>query len=175
VRAGLLVLALLVVLGGGLYLGYRYTQNQYYVGATDAGQLAIFRGVPGQIAGLNLSTVSETSNTSLGDLTSVAQDRVKQGIQADSRPDAKKQLAELTSNTPSNPNLKPVCTPASAVATDAPALPSTPPSVPGSTPASSPSGTSASAPATAPATVPLAQPSDSTSPDSDPVGCRPVG
>src|SRR4051812_12051084 len=52
VRTSLLLLALLVVLGGGLYFGYRYTQNQYYVGATDSGQLAIFRGVPGQIAGL---------------------------------------------------------------------------------------------------------------------------
>ncbi len=175
VRTSLLVLALLVVLGGGLYVGYRYTQNQYYVGATDAGQLAIFRGVPGQIAGLNLSSVSETSDTRLDDLTSVAQDRVKQGIQADSRPDAKKRLAALIQNTPANPNLKPLCTPASAVPTDSHAVPSTPPSAPGTSRASSKSGISASARATASATVPFAQPSDSTSPDSDPVGCRPVG
>jgi protein phosphatase len=178
VRTSLLVLALLAILGGGLYLGYQYTQNQYYVGATDAGQLAIFRGVPGQIAGLNLSSVSETSGTSLQDLTSVAQDRVKQGIQADSQPDAKRQLAELTSNTPTNPNLKPVCTPAADVTTNPSALPSTLPSAPGTLP--TPGGTAASGapsvPASAPASAPQdAQPSDSTSPASDPVGCRPVG
>ena len=83
VRTSLLLLLLLGLLGGGLYLGWQYTQDQYYVGATDAGQLAIFRGVPGQIAGLDLSSVNETSAARLDDLTTVAQDRVKQGIQAD--------------------------------------------------------------------------------------------
>ena len=74
VRTTLLVLVLLGVLGGGLWLGYRYTQQQYYVGATDTGQLAVFQGVPGQIAGLDLSSVNETSNTTrLDDLTAVAQ------------------------------------------------------------------------------------------------------
>src|SRR5689334_7086015 len=50
VRTSLLLLVLLGVLGGGLYLGWQYTQKQYYVGATEQGQLAVFRGVPGQIA-----------------------------------------------------------------------------------------------------------------------------
>jgi hypothetical protein len=162
------------MLGGGLYLGYRYTQHQYYVGATESGQLAIFRGVPGQIAGLDLSSVNETSPATLEDLTTVAQDRVKQGIQAHSQPDAQRQLADLIRNVPSNPNLKPVCSPAS---TEASALPSQRPSpltaVPG-TPSEPPGRIASSAPASAPATVPDAQPSDTAPPASDPVGCRPV-
>jgi serine/threonine protein phosphatase PrpC len=167
VRTTLLVLVLLGMLGGGLYLGYRYTQHQYYVGATESGQLAIFRGVPGQIAGLDLSSVNETSPATLEDLTTVAQDRVKQGIQAHSQPDAQRQLADLIRNVPSNPNLKPVCSPAS---TEASALPSQRPS----TPSEPPGRIASSAPASAPATVPDAQPSDTAPPASDPVGCRPV-
>jgi hypothetical protein len=173
----LLLLVLLGVLGGGLYLGYRYKQNQYYVGATESGQLAIFRGVPGQIAGLDLSSVNETSSARLDDLTTVAQDRVKQGIQADSRPDAQRQLAELTNDVPSNPNLKPFCsavdTPTSGVPTINPSAGSPLPTPPG-TASPTPGRTATSAPANAPSTIPDAQPSDTSTTGGDPVGCRPV-
>ena len=156
-------------------LGWQYTQDQYYVGATDSGQLAIFRGVPGEIAGVDLSSVNETSAARLDDLTSVAQDRVKQGIQAESRPDAQRRLAELTSNEPSNPNLKPICSPTGAdPSASAPVSPSALPSEAGRT--SAPGRINASsAPATAPATTPDAPPTDLAPPPViDPVGCRPV-
>jgi len=174
VRTSLLVLVLLAVLGGGLFLGWRYTQDQYYVGATDAGQLAIFRGVPGQIAGLDLSSVNETSTARLDDLTTVAQDRVKQGIQADSRPDAQRRLAELTSDVPSNPNLKPICeadgsTPSGTVSA---APTTTTPSASGK--ASTPASGATTTPTSQPTTTPDAQPSDSAPPVVDPVGCRQV-
>jgi PPM family protein phosphatase len=175
VRATVLVLALLAMLGGGLYLGWQYTQDQYYVGATDGGQLAIFRGVPGEIAGFDLSSVNETSPARLEDLTTVAQDRVKQGIQADDRPDAQRRLAELTSSEPSNPNLKPICTPTSAEpSASAPVSPSAGSSTAGRT--SVPGRPNASsAPAVAPATSPDAPPTDLAPPPViDPVGCRPV-
>jgi protein phosphatase len=174
VRTSLLLLVLFAVLGGGLYLGWQYTQKQYYVGATDSGQLAIFRGVPGEIAGLDLSSVNETSPARLDDLTTVAQDRVKQGIQADSRPDAQRRLAELTSSEPSNPNLKPICSPARPdTSAGATVEPSVRPSAPGLS--SAPGRINASsAPATEPATTPDAPPSDLAPPVIDPVGCRPV-
>ena len=38
-------------LGGGVFGGWEYTQRQYYVGATDDGQVAVFRGVPGRSPG----------------------------------------------------------------------------------------------------------------------------
>jgi protein phosphatase len=173
VRTSLLLLLLLGVLGGGLYMGYRYTQNQYYVGPTESGQLAIFRGVPGQIAGLDLSSVNETSAARLDDLTTSAQDRVKQGILAKNRPDAVRQLADLTDETPTNPNLRPIC--ASSGASAGPSnLPTITPDLPGAS--NEPPGRIApAAPASAPATTPDAQPSDTAPPVSDPVGCRPVG
>jgi serine/threonine protein phosphatase PrpC len=155
VRTALLVLVLLGVLGGGLWAGWRYTQDQYYVGATDSGELAIFRGVPGQIAGLDLSTVSETSTVRLDDLTTVAQEKVKEGIHADNQVDARTVLTDLTSDEPSNTNLKPVCVTASAA------------------PAASSSVRPATTTATsAPAIAPSVQPSESESSAADVTGCR---
>jgi PPM family protein phosphatase len=168
VRTGLLVVVLLAVLGGGLWLGYQYTQDQYYVGATDTGQLAIFQGVPGQIAGLDLSSVNETSPARLDDLTSVAQERVKQGIHAQNRNDAVETLAELTDENPTNPNLKPLCSTAgtapTAAATTAP---------PAGTGQSSAPVAATSAP-TADAGTPSAQVTESVPPVDDPAGCRTV-
>jgi serine/threonine protein phosphatase PrpC len=172
VRTTLLVLVLLAVLGGGLWMGYRYTQDQYYVGATDAGQLAIFRGVPGQIAGLDLSTVNQTSATRLDDLTAVAQERVKQGIHADDQPDAQHRLAELTDDTPANPNLKPLCS-TNGVAPKT--VPSTPPAPPAGIVPSSAGKTATPAGKTATlASPPSAQANASVPPVTDPVGCRTV-
>jgi serine/threonine protein phosphatase PrpC len=158
-RTTLLVVLLLAVLGGGLWLGYRYTQNQYYVGATDAGQIAIFRGVPGQIAGLDLSSVNETSPARLQDLTAVAQERVKQGIHAQNRLDAVQTLTELTDDNPANPNLKPLCS-----------TPSTTPTPPAAT---APATTTSSAPGTA-AGTPTVQASESAPSADDADGCRTV-
>jgi protein phosphatase len=173
VRTTLLLVVLLGVLGGGLWLGWQYTQDQYYVGATDAGQLAIFRGVPGEVAGLNLSSVNETSAARLDDLTTVAQDRVKQGIQADNRPDAQRRLEELTKDEPSNPNLKPICSPDGSPPPAASTAPSTPPSA-GASATPGTVATSSSAQASAPTITPDAQASDTAPPVVDPVGCRPV-
>jgi serine/threonine protein phosphatase PrpC len=167
VRTTVLLLLLLGLLGGGLWTGWRYTQQQYYVGATEAGQLAIFRGVPGQIAGLDLSTVNQTSDARLEDLTTVAQDRVKQGIQADNRADAQRRLNQLVVNEPSNPNLKPICPSAGAYPAPVASTASS------ARPSSAGSPSAASRPAAAPSTTPDAQPSDSM-PPADPVGCRPA-
>src|SRR5262249_52746875 len=42
VRTALLLVALLGVLGGGLWYAWSVTQSRYYVGATDDGTVAIF-------------------------------------------------------------------------------------------------------------------------------------
>ncbi|MGV9210503.1 protein phosphatase 2C domain-containing protein [Micromonospora sp. RB23] len=184
VRATAMAVALLVILGGGLFAGWTYTQRQYYVGATDEGQVAVFRGIQGQIAGVDLSTVHRTSGTRLDDLTVAAQDTVKVGIRAKSEPDAERQLAELTSDTPTNPNLKPLCPPDPGALTGSPTPNASPtPPVASPTPATSPSasvnGVLSASPTTAvtaggtdPTTAPDATPSDSAPPALDPAGCR---
>ncbi|MEV0809297.1 PP2C family serine/threonine-protein phosphatase [Micromonospora sp. NPDC050200] len=168
-RTVAMLAALLVILGGGLFAGWTYTQRQYYVGATEQGQLAVFRGVPGQVAGLDLSSVHSTSQAKLDDLTLAAQEQVKQGIQAKSEPDAVRRLAELTSDDPANPNLKPVCPPSPTVAVSASAVaPTASPAAP--TPAAS--GGPAGTVTPAPTTTPDASASDPVPPVVDPAGCR---
>lgn len=172
-RAVAMLLALLVILGGGLFGGWSYTQRQYYVGTTEGGQLAVFRGVPGQIAGLDLSRVHATSEARLDDLTLAAQEQVKQGIQARSEPDAERRLAELTSDDPANPNLKPLCppTPTPTAATPSPTPVATvTPVAPSGSATAVPPATATPVP-TAPTTTPDAVPSD-TVPPVDPAGCR---
>lgn len=51
------VLALAVV-GGGLYGGYRWTQNQFYVGAKNE-HVALFRGISQDLAWVSLSKVEK--------------------------------------------------------------------------------------------------------------------
>ncbi|GAA4568243.1 protein phosphatase 2C domain-containing protein [Micromonospora coerulea] len=167
-RSAAMLLALLVILGGGIFAGWSYTQRQYYVGATEQGELAVFRGVPGQIAGLDLSSVHSTSGAKLDDLTLAAQEQVKQGIQAKSEPDAERRLAELTSDDPANPNLKPICPPSPTAAPVSP-TPAVTASAVG--PAVSASGAPPVTATPAPTTTPDAVPSDTVSP-ADPAGCR---
>jgi PPM family protein phosphatase len=162
VRTAVLLVALLALLGGGLWVGWRYTQSQYYVGATKEGKVAVFQGVPGQIAGIDLSSIHRTSDTDIEDLTSVAQEKVRQGIQAKSESDAERTLAELTSDDPANPNRKPPCPTPTPSATASPAL--TPR---GTQPANGVTGTPTTTGASA-----SASPSDPASPGTDPAGCN---
>ncbi|MEV4753901.1 BofC C-terminal domain-containing protein [Micromonospora sp. NPDC049559] len=171
VRTAALLVVLLGLVGGGLWFGWNYTQRQYYVGATDDGRLAVFRGVPGQIAGFDLSSVHSTSDAQLNDLTAAAQEQVKQGITAKDEPDAERRLAELTSEDPANPNLKPTCPPSPT------ATPSTvngtpaPPAGTGTDPSATPDASNP--PETPdPSDSPDALPSDAVQPGIDPTACR---
>ena len=166
VRTAVLLIVLLGLLGGGTWGGWNWTQRQYYVGATPQGLLAVYQGIPGQIAGLHLSRLDHTESTKLGDLTKVAQDRVKQGISATSLSEAERKYNELVD--PANGNtVRPSCSPSASgsaspsPSSPAPTSPSVPPSLP--TPAVSVSSTSAS-PTASPSTSPSTQPSLSASP-----------
>src|SRR4051794_11425653 len=81
VRTAVVLVALAGILGGLLWGGWYYTQQQYYVGV-DGEQVVIYRGIPGEVAGLHLSSVYARPGTTVTvrQLKSAAQDRVKQGI-----------------------------------------------------------------------------------------------
>jgi protein phosphatase len=146
VRTTVLLVVLLGLLGGGLWYGWRVSQQQYYVGATPDGMVAIYQGIPGEIAGLHLSKVHQTTSTRLDQLTKVAQDRVKQGISADNENDAQRKLDDLLD--PANGNTLPTCHPSvessASAGLSTTGSPSVPPAGSGS-PTASPSVPGASA------------------------------
>jgi protein phosphatase len=165
VRTAVLLLLLVGLLGGGLWYGWYYTQTRYYVGVTDDGTVAVFRGIPGQLAGLDLSEVDYLSNRKIDELTTFAQEQVKEGIPADSENAALDQLNELLA--PGSRNLLPLCpTPEPSPTTPSPS-PSPSKTKSGDTPPKTRT-TSASASTSAPETTEPAPVLPSGPPD-----CRP--
>lgn len=170
VRNTLLVLLLLALLGGGLWYGWSFTQSGYYVGVTEEGQVAVFRGVPGRVAGLELSSLYEASEYEIDDLREHAQERVRSGvIRADTAEEAVARMTELL-----NDELKPLCPP-TPTAPPAPTSSPTPTPTPTASESVEPSRSaeaSASATAsqtpTATAEVPVFNPPPAT----DPLNCR---
>jgi protein phosphatase len=107
VRTLLILLLVAAVIGGGVFGGWRYTQTKYYVGVTDDGRIAVFRGVPGEVAGVSLSSVVFRTDVTIDSLTPVAQDTVRATIATDSYSQAIDALNALLD--PSAHNVIPVC------------------------------------------------------------------
>ena len=79
VKVVLGVLIPLLVLGGGIFGWYSFTQSKYYVG--DSNDLvAVFRGVPDTVLGIKLGTVLEVHNTHVNDLPLFYQEKVRAAI-----------------------------------------------------------------------------------------------
>jgi len=96
-RPWLIALAVVLVLVvGGVWLGYRWTQTQYYVGVSD-GQLAVFQGIPQNVGPIELSSVVEVSETAADDLEDWQRVRVEQTIPAESLSDARARVEHLES------------------------------------------------------------------------------
>jgi PPM family protein phosphatase len=79
----LLPVVVLLVVAAGAFFGYRWTQEQYYVGAAD-GKVAIYQGVPQHLAGQHFSHVVSTTEMSLTDLPASFHDQVNATIPAKS-------------------------------------------------------------------------------------------
>jgi protein phosphatase len=129
VRNAVLLAVLLALVSGGLWYGWSVTQSSYYVGATDDGQVAVFRGVPGRVAGLDLSSLHTASEYAVEDLRQHAQERVREGnIRADSAAEAELRMTELL-----NDELKPLCPPARSPSPSPSLSPSPAPATPAPT------------------------------------------
>ena len=71
-----LVVLLAVVVGGG-YIAWRWSQDQYYVGADSKGQVVIYRGVNQRVAGVSLSRPYIQTGIKLSQVPSPYQQTVK--------------------------------------------------------------------------------------------------
>lgn len=104
VRRLIILVVILAAVGIGTKWLYDWTQRQYYVGEHE-GQVVIFKGLDGSIAGFNLSDVYENPVPPLdvSTLNQVWRDRVDEGIEADDLADARKTVEDLrTTVTESN-------------------------------------------------------------------------
>jgi PPM family protein phosphatase len=82
----LFVLLIVLVIGGG-YAGWRYTQDQYYVGA-DGSNVAVFQGINQSVAGVKLSHVYQRTNIPLASVPSPDQGQIRTTVSATSRSNA---------------------------------------------------------------------------------------
>jgi protein phosphatase len=139
---GLLTVLVLGLLAAGGYAAYAWTQMQYFVGA-DAGQVAIYRGLPQDVGPIHLSSVYERQDVALSALPAYSQEQVRDTITADGLRDARAKVQELREQALDCPTVP---------STSSTPSPSTAPTTPGTTPVSpSPTTPAASPTSTVPA------------------------
>ena len=86
-----LVVAALVTAG---YLGYRYTQDRYYVGV-DGSTVAIYQGVQQDVGPFSLHSIHRTTTIQVSDLTTYNQQRIEDTINASDLADAERIVNQL--------------------------------------------------------------------------------
>jgi protein phosphatase len=143
-RAGIVASLVVLLLVAGAGAGWAYVRSQYYVGA-DGTHVAVFRGVTGHVAGVDLSSVDERSDLRTDQLGELDAARVQKGIVAKNRDDARQILNRLKSLACTGP-----------VAVIAPTPVATP------RPAGSASARASAAPSRSPAGSPVPAPSSAT-------------
>jgi serine/threonine protein phosphatase PrpC len=105
-RGAVVLLVLLLVAAVAGFLGYRWSQDQYYVASYD-GRVAIFRGVQADIPGLKMHRVADVSDITIESLPDFPTEQVASGISAESLSDAHRIVSRLTSLAKVCPTPKP--------------------------------------------------------------------
>ena len=95
-RKLLVAVVVVVLLAGGAYAAARYTlSNSWYVGVGASDEVTIYRGIPDDIAGLELREVEESSSIAIEDLPEFKRDDIRSGIKTESLEEAQNTLANL--------------------------------------------------------------------------------
>jgi hypothetical protein len=89
-----LVVLVAVIIGGG-YIAWRWSQDQYYVGADSKGEVIIYRGVNQRIAGISLSKPYQATGIQLAQVPSNYQQTLKATDAASSLGDAQAIVANV--------------------------------------------------------------------------------
>jgi protein phosphatase len=139
--AVLVTVVVLAVAATAAILGYRWTQEQYYVGLDDD-VVVIYRGIPQTVGPLVLSEVVERTPLTTDDLPAYVQERLAQTIPAASLQAARSRVDGLDRTTaPADDPVAPTAEP-TAVPTPDPAVPAPDPAAPAPDPAATvPAGT----------------------------------
>lgn len=103
----------LAVIAGGLWYGYQWTQDQYYVGVSDE-KVAIYSGVDVDMPWVELSRIEEVSAIEVDQLEEYDARQVRAGIRASSLEAARRVVNDLRvkcDEPPTQPGQKPGTTP----------------------------------------------------------------
>jgi protein phosphatase len=93
IMTSLLALLLILIVGGG-YVGWRYTQDQYYIGTSD-GNVAVFRGINGSVAGIKLYHVYQRTEIPMARVPATDRQSIQATIAATSLSRAQNILANI--------------------------------------------------------------------------------
>jgi protein phosphatase len=94
VRRLAVLLVALVVVGGGAYAAWAWTQRQWFVGEND-GRVAVFQGVSQDIGPITLSHVEEQTDVLVSDLPDFYRNKVQSTVSTDTLPDAQALVSQL--------------------------------------------------------------------------------
>ena len=98
----LLLVLVVALVAGGSYAAYAWSQQQYFVGS-DAGNIAIYRGLPQDVGPVRLSSVYERQDLTVDQLPSYWRDQVQQRITAPSLVEAAPSSTACATRPPSAP------------------------------------------------------------------------
>ncbi|AZQ77573.1 Stp1/IreP family PP2C-type Ser/Thr phosphatase [Flaviflexus ciconiae] len=88
------LIGVFVLLAGGIFGAWFWTQSQYYVYSAD-GNVGIYRGVPQALGPIELSHLDERTDLQIEDLTQTAQRRLEEPVTHSSREDAENYVSDL--------------------------------------------------------------------------------
>jgi PPM family protein phosphatase len=149
-----LVTVIVLGLAGGVVAAWQWSQDQYYVGAhsePDGGEddevVAVYRGLPQDVLGFELSSVVETTDIRVADLPVFAQGQIRSTIVVDDRDQADEVVTRLLDDVEpaGGETASPSSSPSGSPTADPTASPS-----PGATPSRTPTTRSTATPTTRP-------------------------
>lgn len=94
-RIAFVLLVVAALLSGGWLAAQWALANSWYVGVDDTGNVAVYQGVPDEVAGFELGRVHETSDIAIDELPEFKREDVETGIKADSLAEAQDTVAAL--------------------------------------------------------------------------------
>jgi len=94
-----LAVVLVLIVAGGIVATWITLRHQYYVGVTGSQTVGVYRGVSGSFAGVDLSSLDQSTDLPVAALPDFDKTRIHDGIQAKNKTDAQRIVSELRSET----------------------------------------------------------------------------
>jgi protein phosphatase len=96
-RVAVASVLVLLILAAGVYIGFKYlvVDRSYFVGVNDAGLVTVYRGLPGEVAGVSFRQEEQVTKLAIADVPEFLRENVEEGISADSLDEAQQRVADL--------------------------------------------------------------------------------